>query len=511
MYVQPLLTRPDGLIRKFGLAAGAVAAADALIYQAYPGLNVGLAAAIVFALLILDARTEGRSIDPKSALLLPALSLPALLENVSFFPVCFTVLSAAAIALSDRIAWFHAPADFLKKVFALYVRALLWLCPDAITALRTIPINQAGASALGWLVPIVCSVFFIGLFAMANPLLDHLVARLAEVDVDFEPDILRLFFWVGIMIMVWPPLRRRFADTRRPIMQTQPFLDTINLPAAAPTRSLQKATGHAVVLRSLFSFNVIFALQSLSDVIFLVGGAALPTGMSYGDYAHRGAYPLVVAALCAGLFVVVAIRPGSVTERDPRVRQMVYLWLAQTLLLLVTSLWRLAVYVDIYSLTYLRVAAFIWMGIVGLGLVWTILRLAFGRSNTWLVNVNVLTVLAVLHGCCFVDFGAAIARYNADKALKSAEKPLDLSYMAEIGTAAIPALDKIAAKTDVPLAKREQAAQSSVRLRRRHARITGDWRAYTFRRFRLSRYIAENPAPEPSRPPAQPERERPSP
>ena len=44
-------------------------------------------------------------------------------------------------------------------------------------------------------------------------------------------------------------------------------------------------------------FNALFAVQSVSDLAYLWGGMRLPEGLSYADYAHRGAYPLIVTAL----------------------------------------------------------------------------------------------------------------------------------------------------------------------------------------------------------------------
>jgi len=37
----------------------------------------------------------------------------------------------------------------------------------------------------------------------------------------------------------------------------------------------------------------LFAIQTVLDIQYLWRGAALPDGMSYATYAHRGAYPLI--------------------------------------------------------------------------------------------------------------------------------------------------------------------------------------------------------------------------
>ena len=101
--------------------------------------------------------------------------------------------------------------------------------------------------------------------------------------------------------------------------------------------------------------------------------------MSYADYAHRGAYPLIVTALLAAAFVLAAMRRNGPAEgsADPR---LVYLWIGQNVLLVVSSIFRLGLYVEVYSLTELRIAAGIWMGLVAVGLVLICLRIATRKS-----------------------------------------------------------------------------------------------------------------------------------
>ena len=58
-------------------------------------------------------------------------------------------------------------------------------------------------------------------------------------------------------------------------------------------------------------FNALFAVQTVLDLTYLWGGVALPDGMTYATYAHRGAYPLIVTALLAAGFVLVDDAAGQ--------------------------------------------------------------------------------------------------------------------------------------------------------------------------------------------------------
>ncbi len=57
--------------------------------------------------------------------------------------------------------------------------------------------------------------------------------------------------------------------------------------------------GRSAILNSLILFNALFAVQTILDLIYLWGGVRLPDGLSYAEYAHRGAHPLIATALLA--------------------------------------------------------------------------------------------------------------------------------------------------------------------------------------------------------------------
>ena len=242
-------------------------------------------------------------------------------------------------------------------------------------------------------------------------------------------------------------------------------------------------------LRSLVLFNLLFAVQTVMDISYLWAGAALPDGMSYATYAHRGAYPLIVTALLAAAFVIVAMRPGSEAERSPLTRALVFLWVGQNVLLVVSAILRLNLYVATYLLTYWRVAAFIWMLIVAAGLVLIVVRIVTYRSNAWLISANVVALALTIYVCSLVNFANLVASYNVAHAGDSATagQPIDLTYVAALGPQAIPALDRYLAanpRMNPGFFRRYRDALAA-----EHLKGAESWRAWTFRGWRLSRYL----------------------
>lgn len=248
----------------------------------------------------------------------------------------------------------------------------------------------------------------------------------------------------------------------------------------------------AVILRALCLFNALFLVETVLDLAYLWGGVVLPEGMSHASYAHRGAYPLIVTALLAGGFVLVSMRPGRRPPASRLVLCLVYAWILQNILLVMSAMARLKSYVDFYSLTYWRVAAFIWMGLVAVGLGLLIVRIARGRSNAWLMWSNCAALGIVLYVCCLVDFPRGIAAYNVDHCREVAGEgqPLDAAYLAALGPEIIPVMDEYRRRH--PEASRalearfdRQQAISSFREDR------SDWRHWSFRRWRLSKYLEQ--------------------
>ncbi|MEO1651022.1 MAG: DUF4153 domain-containing protein, partial [Pseudomonadota bacterium] len=171
----------------------------------------------------------------------------------------------------------------------------------------------------------------------------------------------------------------------------------------------------------------------------------------------------------------------------------------------------LAIYIDVYALTYLRVSAFIWMVLVGVGIALIFARLAFNKSNMWLLRANLAVLFLTFYACCFVDIGRLIAHYNVDRAIASPTRlaALDLGYLEKrIGTSAYPALQKL----DRALTGRgEQVSLMMVRIAAilrvfdyEMARREKDWRTQSRRFWKLKAETSRLDRARPQNPPATP-------
>ncbi|UYY60037.1 DUF4173 domain-containing protein [Sphingomonas sp. S2-65] len=311
--------------------------------------------------------------------------------------------------------------------------------------------------------PLAMTALFVALFANANPLIERALHGITI------PSVERIVLWGFVAVLVWPSLRPRAFATR--IAHVLPKM-TVTLPG----------TSAASVLVSLALFNLVFAVQNGLDLAFLWSGAPLPEGMTLAAYAHRGAYPLIVTALLAGVFVLGTLKPGSATAENPLIRRLVVLWVAQNLLLVASSALRTVDYIEIYMLTAWRIAALAWMALVALGLVLICWRMLRAKSAAWLINANALAAVLVLSAATIVDLDAVSAKWNVRHAREVGGKavPLDLCQMRWMGSAALVPLIDLEAR---PLAPEFRARVQAVRqeILPNLEREQADWHSWTMR------------------------------
>lgn len=404
----------------------------------------------------------------------------------------------ALLAAGRHVGWRGDAWDGLMRLSCLATRGIAWAAGQIVS----LAARPGGATVSGgvraffvrWALPLLLGAVFAGLFAFANPIigdaLDRFWLYLTTRDLP-HPDFMRLLFWIAVFVCLTALLC--FAS---------------GAPSAEPRAAdgpIDALVPPDVLVRALVLFNLLFAVQTLLDVTYLWGGAALPEGMTYARYAHRGAYVLVFTALLAGAFALVAFRPGMDDARLRLERRLMLLWLGQNVFLVVSSAWRLWLYVNAYSLTRLRVCAAIWMALVVCGLVLIAFRLLKRRSGRWLLNANAAAAVLVLYAVAWTGIDAHVARFNVrhcEEVRGPGHPAIDAAYLQGLGIDAIPALLWIAGRLpDHERAPLWQGALDSGVYKLTNA--LAHWQGWTPHRARLRDLVADRPdmPPAPVAPP----------
>jgi hypothetical protein len=450
---------PKG-VRAAPLLIVALLLADLLFWGVRPGVGfaiwIGVMACAV-ALRVFRGLTPRRLCVAGAILILAVLPLIEVVQFGTVTMALFGLLTFAIFVTTDGLD--HA--TLLRAVRRLPGYGLVQTCRDAFAIRRSVPKTGSFRNVLfDWALPVVVGGVFLILLIAANPMVDRWVLAITRFDQDIFPDGERVFFWGFIVIAIWPLLR--VTEMLPALIQAKP----------SGLRGLRSDfVNERSVQRALITFNLIFAVQTVLDIGYLWGGVALPEGMTYAQYAHRGAYPLLATAVMAGLFALMS-QPYLGTR--PEVRVLLYFWIAQTIVLVISSILRLDLYVDVYGLTRLRFAAFIWMIVVALGLILIIMQMMGRQTIGWFTMRAFGLGMLAIYLCNLVNIDGYIARHNL------ADDRDNDHYLCELSEGAIPAIRAHEAKTGEELCYSYRPYLSQ----------RDDWREWGYRNARLHRSLA---------------------
>jgi len=485
-------------IRILAAAVMLTAVADYFFYGHEPGWTLGgfLAVAGICAWLC----GERKPLSGPEKLLLVYIGLAAAVQIIDPDGMTF-MLGLAGLAMfrmSRAYGWEARSCRWLMRWIVFILRG--WLQP--VLDLRKIDSGHCSGGvknvirlALHWLVPVLVTVFFAGLLVAANPLFQKWAGEIFPYLMKIElPSPVRGIFWIFCFVWLYGWLRmeigQRFACCSEPDGEA-----TVN--RFDPAGRLRSEVVGRMMVRCLVLLNILFLIQNAVDIEYLWAGMRLPPGLTYADYAHHGAYPLIFTALLAGGMVTVSFAGNGTSPVWRRARLLVMIWLGQNVFLTASAMLRLEKYIEAYSLTLMRVAALVWMALVVAGLILIAVKIVAGKRNRWLVNANVLMVAVVLLINGFIDWRGRVATYNVRHCremvspAESNNRPqLDLRYLRYLGPAALPALrelEKNPRTAAMKFKKEEDPAAIAKELWLDNANTLVDWRAWSWRRSQLSK------------------------
>ncbi len=338
-----------------------------------------------------------------------------------------------------------------------------------------------------WFLPILFTFLFLLLFASANPIIekgvDNLLKTLQEIQL---PSFSRLFFWFCIFLSTTALSGLTLWKRTCEIWDQHLALCTYQV-------ELGQSADHLlarIMTRGLILFNLLFLVQNIFDIEYLWSGATLPNGMTYAEYAHRGAYPLIATALLAGILTLVTFCRQSSGPVWKWARILVYVWLLQNVFLVASSLLRLEKYISVYSLTELRVAAAFWMLLVACGLFLILYKIWKNKDFAWLVWANGGALLVLMLFLMLFDVRGCIAEYNLAhcreivKETKEGIQPvsLDVQYLCSLGYPALPALLK-AEEKGIEIPPNQYGDDRIKELYLGLGKDLDNWRTFTLHRY----------------------------
>ncbi len=463
----------SSIATKVGLCILLVLIADGLFYKQPIGWTLALYAGLLLAVLVgLNQNLLNTSTGKITAFVTVSLIF-ALIEAPQFLTTVLISLGIITLLILQKRKDLDCALLWLKDVGALLMQGFGQWYKDVQKIKRVSKRKVHDKIQLGYaVIPVSLTLVFSFLFAQANPII-----TLALQTIDWELlsqfiSFWRWLFWFLTAVVVWALLRPRFL-----LSTALKSGNSINLDGWLNSQTL---------VLSLVLFNGLFALQNGLDILFLWSGEILPNGLNYAEYAHGGSYPLLFTSLITAVYVLITFNEHQSHYQTALAKKLVFVWLAQNVFLQLSAINRLLHYIEVYSLTYLRIIALIGIALTAVGMMLIFARIYVSRSNGWLINSNALAIVATLYVSCFINMDSIIANYNVRHVLEVTGQGtgVDLPYLRSLGSESLPALRWFQANAKYSPSQTVQAGVLIAELENELVNDTINWRAWTWRKQR---------------------------
>lgn len=222
--------------------------------------------------------------------------------------------------------------------------------------------------------------------------------------------------------------------------------------ALAPLKPVQGKAAATAVNAFLGAVSFVYLVYLFSQLAYVSAAFKflLPPEFSAADFARQGFFQMAIIALLnlAVLLTVCAVSQKNEKGRVPASTRALLTFICLfTEFCIAAALLRMAKYIGLYGLTYLRVLTAVFMALLALLFVLFIVRLFVPKFGY--VRPAIVLCTLVLLAVSFIDLGSVIAEYNY-KEYKAGNISVDMTQMANLATGAEPVLIQMALDKDEP-------------------------------------------------------------
>lgn len=468
---------------------------DFLLWGQEPGISVGLFVAVLgLAVWLGSPPTRRGSI---ALLLLLASAVQSAIELCFTNVVCLGVFSLAVAAETYYPGLPGLWARWSVGLFAAMTAPFRWVgLLVAWAELRLLSRYREGGGAisvsqiiLSVIPAALIAVVFAILLGAGNAVFAEMFARIGRILPAYlrEISLVRTLLWplwliIGVAFF-WPLASTALS---RFWVRTIPRLERNN--------TLLALWQSALVL---IAVNGLFFAANTIDVVYLWADAKLPAGVNASQFVHSGVYALIAATVLAAGLLAVIFQQQPTVAHSFWLRVLALLWIAQNILLIAGVFRRLALYVDAYQLSELRVYVGCFLLLVSTGFILLARHVWLGTPFEKLLFRNCLATLTLFFVMQFCDVGTWVAHWNVTQWRERSGHVLDVKYLARLGPRGWPALQEVArpVSTD-PIEADAWQALGKIVARERQRTEPRDWRSYQARyQHRVDALLHAYPAP----------------
>lgn len=196
---------------------------------------------------------------------------------------------------------------------------------------------------------------------------------------------------------------------------------------------------HLVVTFVFSLLNAMLFILNILDIHQLYINPALPKNVSLSDFVHQSINAIITSIVLALVFISICFRGElNFTKRRQWIKYLVYAWIIQSVMMIISAIVRNNWYVEAYSLTYKRIGVYIYLGMALVGLVLTGYKIYKVKHAWYLIRLNMSVWLAVLCLSSAIDWDKFITKYNLNKVHPKVK--VDVNYLVNLSETNLPEL-----------------------------------------------------------------------
>ena len=406
---------------------------SALFYKQLPGINV-----VLFAGLLLSASVlMNKIIWKKKQWLIIAggtvfsSAFVAIYANsLTIFMSIISMLILMIIQRSTNTSYGVALGSGLVSVFGSFVFMVLGINNVQRLKLARKTPNLKKTNKRGPIFAVlVVSFLFLSLYRQVNPIFDaYFASLLGNIKWGwifftlFGSVILYSFFFSPRLLIKLLKIEDSYGKTIGENHPKPKVSFIINLFA-----NFENERYSAFLMFGIL--NLLLLFLNLTDFNYLFLKGVLPKGISYSDYVHTGVGAVIVSIILAIALIIYYFR-GQINfdVKSWKIRALVYIWIVQNMILILMAAFKNQLYIDAYSLTFLRIGVFYYLGFSFVGLLLTLYKIFYKKDTWFLFRSNPFAFYIVLVFSCAINWSSLVTNYNLRNS-----KEVDLDYIESIG------------------------------------------------------------------------------
>jgi len=328
------------------------------------------------------------------------------------------------------IACFHS--------FYSFIGVEIFILIDFFKGLTTPGVDQGRKNILNKMVlaifPIIIFLAFFFIYRSGNPIFDQFAAKINFDSISLSWCV----FTLGGFLLMYAFFKQQVI----PLIQNADHDTPDELATISIDQHIKTVIGQLITLPNLIFtgvlllvlLNLLLATVNGLDIYYLSFLRATPPGITLSQYLHNGTNSLIVSIILAVCVILYYFRGYlNFFENNKLIKYLAYIWIAQNIILVVSTAFRNTIYISDYGLTHKRIGVYVYLLLCIAGLVTTFVKISLQKNNWFLFRKNAWIVYTLMIVSCPFDWDTIITGFNKSRFQADKTMEIDQRYLANLG------------------------------------------------------------------------------